>query len=83
MRYCGNNISPDERTDGRTNAADGQRINIMHLSTLSSGERIKMSHVTTPFWEYFGILSSILGMAYLYTKFEDSTISRRLGLPET
>jgi len=36
LRYRGNNISPDVRTDGQTNAKDE---NIMPSLTLSSGER--------------------------------------------
>jgi len=40
MRYRGNNICPDERTNERTNAADGQPENIMSSPTPTGGESI-------------------------------------------
>ena len=40
MRYRGNEIYPDERTNERISVADGQPENIMPLPTLSDGEFI-------------------------------------------
>jgi len=42
MRYRGNKIYMDERTNERMNAADGQPKNTMALPTMSGSESIQM-----------------------------------------